>query len=458
MVKKGDVYKVQIGDLANGGDGVGRIEDGLVVFVPLTLPGDYVKIKITYKKKNFAYGELIELIESSPDRIEPPCSVFDRCGGCQIQHINYKTQLEFKKNMVSELMHRIGGLENIPLKEVIPYQPPFRYRNKAQFPLTVNDGKIEAGFYRRGTHSIVPYNNCLIQHPLINRILKQTLEVINEEELSIYDEKECTGLLRHLIIRAGVCTNQALLTFVTSERKFPNSKNIAEKIFVRVPELKGITQNINPENTNRILGSENLTLYGENKIRDYIGNAKFIISPASFFQVNTLQAEKLYEQIFSMAEFKGGEKIVDAFSGTGSIAIYLAQKMKKEKNNIEKIYCIENSASAVKDGKINIHLNSLDNIQFIEGEVEKELEKLLKEDQIDMLIFDPPRRGLEDRTIEMIKESGINKVIYVSCSPDTQARDLKKLKDDYHVKSIQPVDMFPQTYHIESVVLLKKYN
>ncbi|RCW82963.1 23S rRNA m(5)U-1939 methyltransferase [Halanaerobium sp. DL-01] len=457
MVKKNDIYRVKIEDLANGGDGVGRIEDNLVVFVPLTLPGDYVKIKITYKKKNFAQGELIELIESSPDRIEPPCPVFDICGGCQIQHINYKKQLEFKKNMIYDLMARIGELDNIPLKEIIPYQPPFRYRNKAQFPLTEVGEEIVAGFYQRASHSIVPYNNCLIQHPLINRILRETLEVLNKEELSVYDEKKGVGLLRHLIIRAGVCTNQALLTFVTSELEFPNSKNIAKRIFDRIPELKGVTQNINIKNTNRIMGSRNINLFGENKIKEYIGKAEFVISPSSFFQVNTLQAEKLYKQIFSMAEFNGGEKIVDAFSGTGSIAVYLAQKMKKEKNNIEKIYCIENSASAVKDGKVNIHLNSLDNIEFIEGEVEKELGKLLKDNKIDLLVFDPPRKGLEDRTVEMVKESGIEKVIYVSCNPATQARDLKNLKSDYKVEVIQPVDMFPQTYHVESVALLKKF-
>ncbi len=458
MVKKNDIYKIKIEDLANGGDGVGRIEDGLVVFVPLTLPGDYVKIKITYKKKNFAYGELIEILESASARVEPPCPVFDRCGGCQIQHIDYKKQLEFKENMVSELMHRIGELENIPLKEVIPYQPPFRYRNKAQFPLTVIDGKIKAGFYKRGTHSIVPYNNCQIQHPLINRILRETLAVLNQEELSVYDETKGVGLLRHLIIRAGVCTNQALLTFVTSESEFLNSKNIAKIIFDRIPELIGVTQNINTENTNRIMGSRNKTLFGANKMREYIGKTEFIISPSSFFQVNTLQAENLYEQIFSMAEFIGGEKVVDAFSGTGSIAVYLARKMKDENKDLAKIYCIENSASAVKDGRINSSLNSLDNIEFIEGEVEKELGKLLKNNKIDLLIFDPPRKGLEDKTVQMIKESGINKVIYVSCSPDTQARDLKKLKDDYKIEVIQPVDMFPQTYHVESAVLLRKFS
>lgn len=456
MIKKGDIYNIKIEDLANGGDGVGRIEDGFVVFVPLTLPGDFVKVKITKKKRNFANAVMLEVLEAGPGRVKAPCSVYQKCGGCQIQHIDYEKQLEFKKNMIDEIMNRIGGFDDMLLKDVIAYKPPFRYRNKAQFPLAIINDKIQAGFYKRGSHKIVPYNDCLIQHPLINRILKESLKVLNKKNISIYDENKTEGLLRHLIIRTGVCTNQALLTFVTTSRKFPDAKNIAEEIYKRVPELKGVTQNINRENTNRIIGDKNLVLYGENTIKEYLGESQFVISPSSFFQVNSLQAERLYSQIFSMAELNGGEKVVDAFSGTGSIAIYLAKKMEKENHSIEKIYCIESSNSSVKDGEKNRKLNSLKNIEFIKGEVEKELAYLLEKNKIDLLIFDPPRRGLEDRTIEMIKKSKIEKIIYVSCNPATQARDLKKLKDYYKVEYIQPVDMFPQTYHVESIALLKK--
>jgi len=448
-MQKGDQKIIKIDDLAHGGDGVGRTEEGAVVFTPLTAPGDLVKVKITKVKKNYAFAELVEIIEKSKARIEAPCPVYGECGGCQLQHINYQKELQLKKNNIEQLLKRVGGIEDIKVNKPLAAEDDFRYRNKAQFPLTVEDDKITAGFYQRGSHKVVPYLDCLIQHPLINRILKAALEELNKHEISVYNEEKHEGLLRHLIIRVGVCTNQALLVFVTNGSYFPEKELIAEMLFNKIPELKGVLQNINEEDTNVIFGEEDKLIRGQGQIREYINQTAYDISARSFFQVNTLQAQKLYEKISDFIGESSGEEIIDAFSGTGSIALYLADKVKK-------VFAVESLAAASADAEKNAEINNITNVEFINGRVEKELAKIIREEEISTVIFDPPRKGLDESTIELLKEKKVDKIIYISCNPATQARDIKKLKDSYQLMEIQPVDMFPQTFHIESAALLKK--
>ncbi len=445
----GEIKTIKIDDLAYGGDGVGKSSDGRAIFIPLTAPGDLVKAKITKIKKSYAFGELIEILKKGEGRIDAPCPVYNECGGCQLQHISYAKELELKKENIEELISRIGDIKNFQVNDPISGSDDFRYRNKAQFPLVVdNDNTITAGFYKRGSHEVVPYHDCLIQHPLINRILKIALRELNKFGISVYDEKGHSGLLRHLVIRVGVCTNQALLVFVTNGSYFLEKEIIAENILKKIPELKGVVQNINQKKTNVIFGEKNKVIRGRDYIREYIDNTAYNISPRSFFQVNTLTAAKLYEQIKAYLGQRGKDNIIDAFSGTGSIALYLADKA-------EKIYAVESLPSAVKDAKENAVLNGIKNVEFIEGLVEEELNSIVKKDNIDTIIFDPPRKGLDKKTIELLKKVKIRKIIYISCNPATQARDLKNLKSHYNLLEIQPVDLFPQTYHIESAALLK---
>lgn len=448
-MKKDEIKTFKIEDLAHGGDGVARAENGMAVFISLTLPGDLVKAKITKIKKDYAFAELIEVIEAGAGRIKAPCPVYNECGGCQLQHIDYQKELEFKKNNIKQLINRIAEIKDFKLMDVLAADDNFRYRNKAQFPLKINENdQITAGFYKRGSHDIVPNHDCLIQHPLINRILRITLEELNKFQLSVYNEDSLQGLLRHLVIRVGSCTNQALLVMVTNGDDFIDKNLIARTLMRKIPELKGVVQNINNENTNVIFGKKDLLLAGENKITEYIGKTAYLISARSFFQVNTMQAKKLYD---TAAEYLGNDrsfKIIDAFSGTGSIALYLADKA-------EKIYAIESLESAVKDAEENAKLNNVNNIEFKKGMVEEKLPELLEKEKIESVIFDPPRKGLDEKTVNLLLSSSIEKIIYISCNPATQARDLKKLKEKYQLVKIQPVDLFPQTYHIESVALLE---
>ena len=449
---EGEIKELKVEDLAHGGDGVAKTKEGMAVFVPLTIPGDLIKAKITKIKKNYAFASLIEIIEAGKGRKKPPCPVYNDCGGCQLQHLEYERELKLKNNNLQQIIKRIAGINEYKKNEVLAAEDDFRYRNKAQFPLTLNEeGKITAGFYKRGSHEVVPYHDCLIQHPLINRILKITLKELNKRDLSVYNETEMEGLLRHLVIRVGVCTNQALIIFVTNGKEFSGKEEIAEKIMQAIPELKGVIQNINSKNTNVIFGKKDIIIRGDSYIKEYINKTAYLISARSFFQVNTLQAEKIYNKVLEFLGEKDDQNIIDAFSGTGSIALYIAEKA-------EKIFAVESLKSAVEDGQKNAELNKIKNIKFINGLVEKELTKILTEEKIDTIIFDPPRKGLDEKTIDLLNNLEIKKIIYISCNPATQARDLKKLKEKYELIEIQGVDMFPQTYHIESAALLKLKN
>ncbi|PUU92615.1 MAG: 23S rRNA (uracil1939-C5)-methyltransferase [Halanaerobium sp.] len=451
-MRKGEIKTFRIEDLAHGGDGVARAENGMAVFISLTLPGDLVKAKITKIKKDYAFAKLIEVVEAGEGRTKAPCPVYNECGGCQLQHINYKKELEFKKNNIKQLINRIAEIEDFKLRDVLAADDDFRYRNKAQFPLALNeDDQITAGFYKRGSHDIVPNHNCLIQHPLINRILRITLKELNKFQISVYNENTLQGLLRHLVIRVGTCTNQALLVMVTNGDDFIDKNLIARTLMRKIPELKGVVQNINNQNTNVIFGKEDILLAGENKITEYIGKTGYLISARSFFQVNTMQAQKLYDTAADYIGDDHGARVVDAFSGTGSIALYLADR-------VEKVYAVESLKAAVKDARANAELNNINNVDFELGLVEDKLPEIIERDQIDSIIFDPPRKGLDEKTIQLLLANEIKKIIYISCNPATQARDLKSLKEKYRLLEIQPVDLFPQTYHIESVALLELKN
>ncbi len=450
-INKGDIFEIVLEDLAFGGDCVGRLENDMVVFVPGGVPGERVKVKITQIKKSFARAELVDIIESSQNRIQTDCNRIDNCGGCQLQHLEYQTQLYYKRKIVQDSLEKIAKIDNVKVNKVIGNEYPWQYRNKARFAFTRSENdNLQLGFYREGTNEVVINNNCSILHPLINRIERETLQVINNYDLTLYNEKIDKGLLRNLLIRVGVCTNQALAVFITSDEQFPEIDQIAEKIINKVPELKGVLQNIKTKNTKQNLGQKTRLIRGDNKYIDYIGTVKFEISPESFFQVNTLQTKKLYDCIMEFGEFTGKEIVVDGYCGIGTISLYIAEKVKK-------VYGIELKTKAVKDAQNNARINNINNCSFIQGKVNKGLSQLKNKGvNSDLIILDPPRRGLSKSLRKTILEYSPEKIIYISCNPSTLARDLKQLKNNYQVDIIQPVDMFPQTYHIESITILDK--
>ncbi|PRX32550.1 23S rRNA m(5)U-1939 methyltransferase [Orenia metallireducens] len=449
-VNIGDIVTIELESLAHGGDVVGRI-DGFAIFVPKGVPKEKVKVKITQVKKSYGRGEILEVIDKSEHRITPSCPFSQNCGGCQIQHINYQAQLEHKREIVRDNIERIGKLQDIKVNPVKGMDNPFFYRNKAQFPLGLDsDNKVITGFYAPGSHDIVDINDCGIQHPLINRISREAINLIEEYGISIYDEKAHEGLMRHLVIRVGVCTNQAMLIFVTKDNKFPEGREMAERLMTEIPELVSVQHNINPKRTNVVLGKLTKTFAGQDHIFDYIGKVKYKISPLSFFQVNTLQAKVLYDQAVDYAGLTGQEKVIDAYCGLGSITLYVADQAKE-------VYGIEIIEEAIEAAKENAQLNEIENCHFQAGKMREVLPELKKDFIPEVIIVDPPRKGCHEDVLKSFVEMSPERIVYVSCNPSSLARDLKYLDEHgYKTVEIQPVDMFPQTYHIESVALIKR--
>ena len=444
-VSKDGVEIIKLDNIAYGGDAVGR-KDNFTIFVPQGIPGEKVKVRITELKKSYARGEIIEVIEETEERVTPQCEVSEECGGCQIDHIDYQAQLKYKERMVEDALEHIGKLDRVQVNSVLGMEHPFLYRNKAQFPLDIRDEEAVIGFYAAGSHDLIAHDDCQIQHPVINRIANKVVDLINQYDLSIYNEETQQGLMRHLVVRVGVCTNQAQLIVVTKDDKLPYQEQIIAELLSEIPELISIYQNINPQDTNVVLGDKIKKLAGEDYIIDYIGNIKYQISPLSFFQVNTLQAKVLYDKVLEYAELTGEEKVLDAYCGLGSISLYLAAQSAE-------VYGIEVIEEAIELARENAELNKIEDCTFKTGKVREILPQLKEEFKPEVIVVDPPRKGCHEDVLAGFVELKPEKIIYVSCKPTSLARDLKFLtKQGYQVEEVQPVDMFPQTYHIENVV------
>lgn len=443
-------YELIIQDLGEGGEGIGKIE-GFTIFIEGGIPDDKVLVEITKVKKNYALGKIIEIKEPSSYRIKPICAFADECGGCQTQHIDYAKQLEIKKNKVISNMERIGKLKNVLINDVLGMNQPYRYRNKAQFPVGMESRQSVIGFYKKGTHEIVNIEGCEIQHEINNKILKIFKKFIDENKVSVYDSKSGKGLLRHILTRVSYASGDLMVVIITNGSKLPFKDEIINELTSRIPQIKSIVQNINKKKTNVILGRECKTLYGQDKIVDYIGNLKFEISPLSFFQVNPFQTKVLYDKALEYAGLTGNETVFDIYCGIGTISLFLAQKAKK-------VYGIEVIEAAIKDAKRNAKLNILDNAEFFVGKAEEVVPKLYKQGlKADVVVVDPPRKGCDKVVLETIAMMKPKRVVYVSCKPSTLARDLKILDElGYKTLEIQPVDMFPHTTHVECVVRLQR--
>ncbi|WP_195336344.1 23S rRNA (uracil(1939)-C(5))-methyltransferase RlmD [Paraclostridium bifermentans] len=449
MLLKDREYEVDVVDIGQGGVGIGK-HDGFTVFVDGGLISDKLKVKITKSKKNYAVGEIVEIIEKSPFRVERVCSdKLSDCGGCQIQELDYQKQLDIKTNEVKQTISRIGKLNDTLVHPTLGMDNPFRYRNKAQFPIQKIDGKTVIGFYKKKSHDVIPTDKCIIQHDVNDKIIKIIKTYIKAYNVSIYDEKTHTGVLRHLVTKVGFETKEVMVVLVANGKKLPYLNELASVLKENVPGFKTLVLNTNREKTNVILGKENKVIYGDGKINDYIGDLVFEISPLSFFQVNPSQTEVLYNKALEYADLKENDTVFDIYCGIGTISLFLAQKAKK-------VYGVEIVGEAIKDAKINAKLNKLENTEFFVGKAEEVVPKLYKEGKTaNVVVVDPPRKGCEESVLDTIVSMEPDKVVYVSCNPSTLARDLAYLDErGYKCKEIQPVDMFPHTMHVESVALL----
>lgn len=451
MLSKNKEYVVDIVDIGQGGVGIGKYE-GFTVFVEGGLIQDKVKVRISKSKKNYAVGDIVEILEKSPFRVDRICSDdLKDCGGCQIQELDYNKQLELKTNEVKQVISRIGKLENVEIHETIGMQSPCRYRNKAQFPIQNINGSTAIGFYRKKSHDVIPTDICVIQHDINDKIIKIIKTYIQAYNISIYNEMTHTGVLRHLVTKVGFTTNEVMVVLVANGTNLPHLNELASVLQENIPGFKTLVLNINKAKTNVILGKENKVIYGNGKINDYIGDLVFEISPLSFFQVNPIQTEVLYNKALEYAELEENDTVFDIYCGIGTISLFLAQKASK-------VYGIEIIEDAIKDAKINAKLNNLDNVEFYVGKAEEVVPKMYREGKsANVVVIDPPRKGCDEKVLDTIVSMKPDRVVYVSCNPSTLARDLAYLDErGYKCVEIQPVDMFPHTMHVETVAKLRR--
>ena len=447
-VEKNKEYVVDIIDNGFEGEGIAKI-DNFAVFIPGTIKGEKVRILVVKVLSSYAYGKIIEIIEPSILRIESDCETYKRCGGCNLRHIRYDETLKIKQNTVQSLVNKT--LKNkIQVKETIGMDNPINYRNKAQYPLGIDKkGKPTIGVYAKRSHEIIPIKKCLIQNKEAEEISKFVFEYIKENNIPVYNERTRKGLFRHMVIKTGIKTKEIMCIFVINGYEIPKEKELVDKIISKYPNVKTIVKNINTQNTNVIMGKEDKIICGEGFIKDILGKYTFKISPHSFYQVNPVQAEKLYNLGVQAAKITKQDIVFDLYCGIGTISIFMADYAKK-------VYGVEIVEQAIEDAKENARTNNVDNLEFIAGDTEIILDDLINNKKIlpDVVMVDPPRKGLDKASIENIIKIKPKRFVYISCNPATLVRDLSKLEDVYDIKEIQPVDMFPFSNHVECVAVL----
>lgn len=450
-VKKNEYIDLKFEDLTHEGNGVGKI-NGYPIFVPYGLPGEDAVVKVIKVNKNFGFGKLIELKKESKERVEPPCNVYYKCGGCQLQHMSYDLQLSMKQNQVKNVLRKIAHLDHVPVHPTIGLEDPWRYRNKVQIPVGEKDGELITGFYRMRSHDIIEdMETCVIQDEVNDRMVHAVRRIANRIGIEAYDEKSHRGVLRHIMVRTGRETQEIMIVLITRTEKLPHADKLIRELTETFPNIKSVVHNINNKRTNVIFGNKTKTIWGEDYIYDTIGDIRFAISPRSFYQVNPVQTKVLYEKALEYAQIDENDVVIDAYCGIGTISLFLAQKAKK-------VYGIEIVPDAIRDAKMNAELNGITNAEFVVGEAEKVMPKWKNEGFTpDVIVVDPPRKGCEVDFLQAMIEMEPKRIVYVSCNPSTLARDLVILEEGgYETKEVQPVDMFSQTNHIEAVCLLER--
>jgi 23S rRNA (uracil1939-C5)-methyltransferase len=444
-VQKSDYIDVRFEDLTHDGAGVAKVE-GFPIFVAGALPEETAKVKIIKTQKSYAIGKLIELIEKSPYRVEIPASEAHKYGGCQLEHMSYEGQLKYKENQVRQVLTRIGKLGEVVVHPVLGMQDPWHYRNKAQVPVGEKDGKLIAGFFKPRSHEIVDTDESVIQLPEVNEAIKAVKEICSRLGIRAYDEQTHKGVLRHIMARYGKQTGELMVVLITRTAELPQKNKLVEEITSKLPNVKSIVHNVNSMRTNVIMGPQTTVVWGNEFIYDYIGGVKFAISALSFYQVNPDQTKVLYDKALEYADLTGGESVIDAYCGIGTISLFLAQKAGR-------VFGVEVVPPAIEDARRNAELNGITNAEFAVGPAEEVIPSWYKEgNTADILVVDPPRKGCDEALLRTIIEMKPKKVVYVSCNPGTLARDLRILEDGgYRTLEVQPVDMFPQTTHVECV-------
>ncbi|NLK63049.1 MAG: 23S rRNA (uracil(1939)-C(5))-methyltransferase RlmD [Fusobacteria bacterium] len=444
MLMKNNEINIKVEKIIFGGEGLGYFDDK-VVFVPESVPGDELKVNIISSKKNYSRGIITEIIKSSKNRVIPKCHYFNECGACDFMMMNYNTQLAYKKEMVKEVVGSLASIFDYELYDTIASENIYHYRNKVIQAIGKENSKIISGFYKKRTHDIVDNDNCIIQPVIFNKIIKKIKENAYENSIIIYDEKSRKGSLRNVMLRINKI-GEIMLVIVTNEKKYKKIQQLAMEICNSFKEIKSCYISINLTGSNVVLGKENIHIYGEKNIYENINGMTFLISPLSFFQVNTHQAEKMYNIAYSYINDLENKIVVDAYAGTGTIGAIFARKSKY-------VYSIELVKDACNDANRNIKINKLSNMKVINGSVDDKLIELLNnKNKVDVIIFDPPRKGLEIEIIDKISNLKIPELVYISCNPSSFARDAKLLcEKGYKLMKIQPIDMFPNTNHIEII-------
>ena len=450
---KGQIITAKCIDLSFEGKGVAKFEKG-VVFVDGLFPGEEAEIEITYTRARSFFGKIRKLLTLSKDRIQPRCPVCTSCGGCQFQQLNYHAQLAFKKNKVKNAFLRTAKMD-VEVNDVIGMEDPYFYRNKIQMPVGKDRfGKIVTGFYKANSHDIVPIEKCYIEDERSAPILKTIRELMKEIRIEPYDEDKRTGVIRHILIRASFYKKQIMVVIVTNVNSFPGQRNFVNALTSKHPEITTIVQNINKRDTNVILGNYENILYGKGFIEDSLLGINYQISSKSFYQINPNQTEKLYTTAIKAANLSKEDIVFDAYTGIGTIAILAAKHAKH-------VIGVEIVNQAIRDAIRNAKHNGVNNIEFHANDVSDYMDLMAHNKQsIDVLFMDPPRKGADERFLKSVLTLKPKKIIYISCEPETLARDIKLLSAKYNIESIQPVDMFPQTHHVETVVSLinKRYS
>lgn len=448
MVEKNKEYIVEIVDTGYKGEGIAKIDD-FAIFIPNAIKGEKMKIKIIKVLTSYAFGKIIEIIEPSKNRLDSDCSTYKRCGGCNLRHVKYDETLKIKQNLVQSLVNKT--LKNkIKVKETIGMENPYYYRNKAQFPIGKDkENNVVMGVFANRTHEIIPIEECFIQNKEIQKLSKFILGFIKENDISVYDETSRKGLIRHIVTKIGIKTNEIMCIIVINGKEIPKEKELTMQIIKKFPNVKTIVKNINTKNTNVIMGEKNEKIYGDGYIEDKLGEYTFKISPHSFYQVNPVQAEKLYSIGVEAANINKEDVVFDLYCGIGTISLFMAKHAKK-------VYGVEIVEQAIKDAKENAKINNIKNTEFIAGDTQLILDDLINNKKIipNVVMVDPPRKGLDNRSVENILKIMPNRFVYISCNPATLVRDLAKFEEMYEIKSIQPVDMFPFTAHVECVAVM----
>ena len=447
-IQKNKEYTVSIIDNGFEGEGIAKIED-YTIFVPGAIKGEKIKILIVKVHSSYAFGKIVEILEKSKYRIEPDCATYKRCGGCNLRHIDYEETLNMKQNAVQSLVNKT--LKNpIEVNKTVAMGNPYHYRNKLQFPIGIDkNGEPIIGVFANRTHEIIPIQGCAIQDIKSIQIAKYVVDAIKQYGLSIYDEKTGKGIMRHIVIKAAKSTGEYMVILVVNANELPYARKIAEALRGACHSIVSVIVNINIKNTNVILGDKNITILGRDYIVDRLGDYFFKISPLSFYQVNPVQAEALYNYAIEAAEITKNDVVFDLYCGIGTISIFMAKSAKD-------VYGVEIVEQAIEMANENAKENKINNTHFIAGDTEIVLTDLIEKQQImpDVVIVDPPRKGLDKTSINNILKVKPRRVVYISCNPASLVRDLRMLEEDYEIKVIQPFDLFCFTSHVENCVVL----